>query len=153
VIRTGTAHEYEARKRSARNVVRPAPTLEDLTYVAGFWYLATPYSKWANGIDDAAFVAAEVAAKIIRRGVPVYSPIAHTHPIAVVGNIDPLDHAIWMPMDKPIFDAAVGLIVAMLEGWRESYGIGKEIAWCEAAGKPIFMLDPKTMELSPHVAS
>jgi hypothetical protein len=113
----------------------------------GFYYLATPYSKWKAGLDDAAKQAALLAGALIKRGIGVYSPIAHSHTIAVAADIDPFSHEIWLPADKPLADAAFGLIVAGLDGWRESYGIGKEIEWFGLARKPRYLLDPSSLTL------
>lgn len=103
----------------------------------GFWYLATPYSKYAAGLDAAWHKACEGAAALLRAGVPVYSPIAHTHPIALAGDIDPLDHALWLPADEPMMYAACGLVVYEMDGWRDSYGIGVEIETFRRLGKPV----------------
>ena len=107
-----------------------------------FFYLATPYSRFAGGIDRAYEAACEQAALLIRAGVPVFAPIAHSHPIATYGELDPLDHEIWLPADKPMMDAARGLIVCKLPGWDSSYGISIEIEAFKSAGKPIFFMEP-----------
>jgi hypothetical protein len=54
-------------------------------------YLATPYSKFSGGINMAFVEASIFAARLLALGVKIYSPIAHTHPLAIYGNIDPLD--------------------------------------------------------------
>lgn len=107
-----------------------------------FWYLATPYSKFPNGIERAFEAACKESALLIRAGVPIYCPIAHTHPIAMAGDIDPFDHAIWLPADKPMMDAAYGLIVCQLETWDVSYGIAEEIKVFVAAKKPVIYMTP-----------
>lgn len=104
---------------------------------ADFWYLATPYSKYPHGIEEAFKLACREAARLIRAGIRVYSPIAHTHPIAVHGEIDPYAHSIWLPADAPFMRHAYGLIVLKAESWEASYGIGEEIKAFAAAGKPI----------------
>lgn len=105
-------------------------------------YLATPYSKFEGGIDAAFQAAAKVAAQLVRVGVCVYSPICHTHPIAVHGGLDPFDHELWMAFDKAMMDACDGLIVAKLPGWEDSCGMQLEIEYFRAAGKPIQYVDP-----------
>lgn len=50
---------------------------------AGLVYLATPYSKYPRGIEAAFVDASRLAACLVRLGISVYSPIAHTHPIAI----------------------------------------------------------------------
>lgn len=107
-----------------------------------YFYLATPYSKYHLGIEEAFQAACRETALLLRAGVPTFSPIAHTHPIAMHGDINPLDHEIWLPADRPLMDAAEGLIVCQMQGWDESYGIGVEIATFKEAGKPIFYMTP-----------
>lgn len=111
-------------------------------------YLATPYSKYPQGIDKAFEHAAAIAADLLRGSVRLYSPIAHTHPIAVHGGIDPLDHATWLPFDEAMMGFADCLVVAHLEGWDESFGIKHEVEFFAAAGKPIFDLDPDSFALT-----
>lgn len=112
-------------------------------------YLATPYSKYEGGNLELAFRdAAALAAQLMLAGVKVYSPIAHTHPLAIYGNIDPLDHNIWLPFDEAMMKAAHVLIVAHMNGWQESRGIAHEIEYFERANKAIFDLDPRTLKMS-----
>lgn len=110
-------------------------------------YLATPYSKYPGGLDAAFEEASRVAAKLLRMGVKVYSPIAHTHPIAKYGNLDPLDHAIWLPFDQAIMDKASAMVIAKMEGWEASTGIRHEIGVFGQAEKPIYYLDVETFEV------
>ena len=116
-------------------------TPNDLKLEFGYWYLATPYSKYPDGIQAAFEDAATNTAALVRQGIPVFSPIAHTHPVAVYGGIDPYDHSIWIPADKPLMEAAHGLLVCKMKGWEESYGIKVEIEHFEAAGKPVHYLE------------
>jgi hypothetical protein len=101
------------------------------------WYVATPYSKYPGGIDTAWTDACKATAALIKMGIAAYSPIAHTHPIAVHGHIDPYDHTIWIPLDRHMMRAADGLIVVMMEGWDTSYGVDLEIREFREAGKRI----------------
>ena len=103
----------------------------------GFWYLATPYSNYPIGIEAAFKLACWQSGALIRAGVPVFSPIAHSHPIAMACRMDPLDHDIWLPLDMPMMDAARGLIVCMAEGWDTSYGVRVETETFRKAGKQI----------------
>lgn len=104
---------------------------------SGFWYLASPYSLFPEGTDAAFRKACFAAGRLIDNGVPVFCPIAHSHPIAFHGCIDPLSHEIWLPADEPFMRAAVGLLVYMMPGWKQSYGIAKETEFFRAAGKPV----------------
>lgn len=102
-----------------------------------FWYLGSPYSNFPGGLERAHFLACLAAAQLIEAGVPVFSPIAHTHPIAVFSRLDPLDHSIWLPADEPIMRAAHGIIVLKLAGWSQSFGLSKEIERFAGEGKPV----------------
>jgi hypothetical protein len=108
---------------------------------ASFWYLATVYSKHPNGLEAAHVMAARAAADLLRLGVTVYSPICHTHPIAMIGGLDPLDHAIWLPADAPFMRAARGLIVLKSPGWESSFGIGEERKAFQQMAKPICFIE------------
>jgi Domain of unknown function (DUF1937) len=110
-------------------------------------YLATPYTKFPGGIECAFIAAAKLAARLLVSGVKVYSPIAHTHPLAVHGNLDPLDHDIWLPFDEAMMTACGALLVAHLPTWDSSKGIAHEIAFFEKAHKPIFDLDPASLKM------
>lgn len=112
-----------------------------MTNIEEYWYLATPYSKYSKGLEEAFKLACRFAAKVIREGKKIYSPIAHTHPIAIHGGMDPYDHSIWIPVDKPFMAAAYGLIVVMAEGWDESKGIAIEIEEFKKANKPIVYME------------
>jgi hypothetical protein len=104
-------------------------------------YLATPYSRYPAGIDAAFRDAAALAARLLTKGVKVYSPIAHTHPLAIYGNIDPLDHAIWLPFDEAMMTASSALLVAQMRTWQASKGIAHEIEFFTREDKPVFYLD------------
>lgn len=119
-------------------VVTPKPAA--FTY----WYLGTPYTKFPAGLEAAHVLAARLTAVLLKLGVPVYSPIAHTHPIAEHGDMDKVDHDIWVQADKPLLDAASGLIVVMAESWELSRGLKHEIDEFKAAGKPVVYWDPAT---------
>ena len=75
--------------------------------------------------------------------------IAHSHAVAMASGIDPCDHTIWIPLDDPFMDAARGLIVADVDGWRDSYGVKVEIDRFLAMRKPRFLLAPDAMLVEP----
>ena len=122
---------------------------DQLKLHTGYWYVATPYSKWKGGLDDACHEACLAMGQLVTRGIHAYSPIAHTHPIALASSIDPLSHKIWMKMDKPLFYASFGLLVIALEGWHESKGISMEIKWCRDTRKPMYLIDQSFAGFTP----
>ena len=105
-----------------------------------FWYMATPYSKYEDGMAAAFCGAAKGAARLVMEGVKVFSPITHTHPIATLGGLDPLDHKIWMPADEPFMRLSYGLIVYKLPGWEDSDGVECEIGAFRQWGRPVEFL-------------
>lgn len=134
--------EHESLEKPAVKTESKSLTVsEELKNTDGYWYLATPYSKFPGGIELAFKNACIAAAKLIKEGVKVYCPIAHTHPIAIHGGIDPLDHNIWMPVDKPLMEAAVGLLICKMPTWEESIGIAEEIKHFKENGKPIYEMN------------
>jgi nucleoside 2-deoxyribosyltransferase len=111
-------------------------------------YLATVYSKCPHGIEWAFREASRTAAHLLQEGVSVFSPIAHTHPIAIYGGLDPYDHAIWLPFDQAMMDACDAMVVGKMQGWTKSVGIAHEIRDFTKKGKPIYGLDPETLEVT-----
>lgn len=111
-------------------------------------YLATPYSKYRYGLAGAFEEACKIVGKLIKEKVHVYSPIAHTHPVALHANLDPLDHNIWLPFDKVMMDAADLLLIATMEGWDNSKGILHEVDYFFNHKKDIKFIDPTSLELT-----
>lgn len=110
-------------------------------------YLTTPYSKYPSGLHEAFMESARIAGMLLLAEIKVYSPISHTHPIALYAGIDPLDHDIWLPFDQTMMNMADCMVIANMEGWEQSRGIQHEIETFAAAGKPIFLFCPKTFEI------
>lgn len=118
------------------------------TFPNRYFYLASPYTKWRGGLDDAAYVIAEIAGRLIQCGTPVFSPIAHAHAICMAAKMECLDLDVWMPMQSVMVRAAAGLMVAEMDGWSDSVGVHQEIGWFRAQGKPCWLLDPVSLELT-----
>jgi len=106
------------------------------------WYLATPYTKFPGGINEAYVAACQQHALLLQAGVTVFCPIGHTHGPAVHGGIDPTDHELWKAADAPFLRICTGLLVCKLPTWDQSRGIEHEIKEFRAAGKPIVYMEP-----------
>ncbi len=106
------------------------------------FYVATPYSKHPAGIQAAFDDAALETARLVKHGVAVFSPIVHSHPIAIAGEINPLDHGIWLPVCGPFIARCDGIVMCMMEGWRYSYGMNVELNAFKDAGKPVVWMTP-----------
>jgi len=116
--------------------------------VKGLVYLATPYSKYPRCLKWAYIDAAILTGRLLQSGVRAYSPIVHTHPIAVYAEIDPYDHDIWLPFDEAMMEKSDHLLIALMDGWNESKGIKHEIEFFRECGKPISTLNPITLDMN-----
>jgi hypothetical protein len=118
-----------------------------------FWYLATPYSKYPHGIHEAFVLAVQQRGLLLRAGIPVFSPIIHSHPVAIQCGLDPFDHSIWLPSEEPILRCASGIIMLKADSWEISYGMRVERELFEAAGKPVVWMTPGTVPEELRVKS
>jgi hypothetical protein len=107
----------------------------------GFWYLATPYTKYHRDLDSACQMACIAAAFLTKHNITVFCPIAHSHLIAKYGNINPTDADFWMKLDDKFLAITRGLVVLNAPGWRESFGVNAEIETIKKYDKPIYLLD------------
>lgn len=123
---------------------RPVRTIMDLRRYS-LLYIASPYSKYPGGIQKAFEDVCRLTARLVRNGVRVYSPIAHTHPIAIHGGLNPFDHSLWLPFDESLMRVSQALLVAKMEGWQESDGVNEEIKIFERDGKQIHYLEPNSL--------
>lgn len=90
-------------------------------------YLACPYFHQDRAIRVARFEAANrVAARLMSQGEHIFSPISHTHPIAEAGDL-PLGWDFWADYDEAIISCCYRIYVLMLDGWKESRGVGAEL--------------------------
>ena len=103
-------------------------------------YLCTPYTKYGQGHNAAFEEACKAAGELMRRGMLVHSPIAHSHPIAVHAKLDPVDRAFWMEQSLAMLFECDHVLVLKMPGWNESDGIAQEIRYAEKLGKPISYL-------------
>ncbi len=115
----------------------------------GLVYLATPYAKFPGGPHAAFVQACMLTAQLIKKGINAYSPIAHAHPVALHGNLDPHDYSLWLPYDLMLFKSN-SLFVAEMTGWEDSKGIKHEVEYFFKTGKPIYGLNPDTLIIIPR---
>jgi hypothetical protein len=108
-----------------------------------FWYLATPYALYPEGRQAAYTAAVKQAAYLLVRGIPVFSPIAHNHPISQFIPEHDGDFKFWVRfVDLSMMEEAGGLIVCMLSGWEESVGMRYEIERFRGMGKQVVHMEP-----------
>lgn len=94
----------------------------------GLIYLACPYSHESADIREFRFVeCCKAVAQGLKHGIPIFSPIAHTHPVVVHGGLEPNDIDLFFVLDEAILPFCVELWILQLPGWEESKGIDCEV--------------------------
>jgi hypothetical protein len=105
-------------------------------------YLACPYSHPDKGVMQERFIAVNrAAAKLMREGVFVFSPISHSHPIHECGDV-PGDWEFWKQYDYTILRHCKEMIVLRLPGWIKSVGVRAEMKYMKDRRRPIRFMDP-----------
>lgn len=114
-------------------------------------YLASPYSHPDPAVREERYRAAcHAAAALLLAGQPVFSPIAHSHPLVDYGL--PADWSFWQRYDRELLARCDEVVVLMLAGWRESVGVREEIRIARELGKPVRYLVPELPRVSPTLA-
>ena len=116
--------------------------LDELRDHDAFLYLASPYSRFIDGVDAAYLLVSDISDSLDRAGIEHFCPIKSSHEICARSGIDKVDHDFWMAVDRHFMERASGLIVAGLDGWEQSVGVCAERAYFCVAAKPIYFLDP-----------
>jgi len=104
-------------------------------------YLAIPYS----GFEEESFsVANKIAAELMLEGHIVFSPISHTHPIALSGDL-PKGWQYWKTFDESFIEWCDQLAVVIMknqgeERVRNSQGIAGELTLADVYNKPIYYI-------------
>ena len=103
-------------------------------------YLATPYSKYPGGREQAYKEACKKAAELMSH-VAVFCPIAHSHSIELEGmKGDIKDGDWWLKQDFEVLKRCDELWVYQMPGWEDSYGVTREIQFALNNYIPIKML-------------
>lgn len=104
-------------------------------------YLASPYSHPDESVRHVRYESVvEYAARAWKEGHIVFSPIAHSHPIALHGLAGTWEQ--WSEFDSAIIGACAELWVLMLDGWEDSEGVEAEVGIAERLGLPVRWVQP-----------
>lgn len=108
------------------------------------YYLAGPYTHPSPAVMDYRFQAlTKVAGVLFSRGLPVFSPITHSHPIKLsAGLTSAFD--VWMEYDFATIERLCrGMYVLKLDGWMASVGVTAELKFAHRlTSYPIEFLEP-----------
>lgn len=104
-------------------------------------YLATPYSSPDAFIREIRFnIVNKVAANLIKQGLHIFSPISHSHPLAMVGDL-PKGFDFWVQYDRAFLECCQKLLVLRLDGWQDSKGVNGEMQIAKELNIPIEFMD------------
>lgn len=126
----------------------------DHVLLNGLWYLAHPYTVlYEDGTNDLRaekenFIkASKISATLLRKGVKIFSPISHSHPIHVHGKLVGTNFEAWLSLNKDFMKACVGIILC--DGWQGSRGCNFEHYYFKLVKKQILTLQ-EVLELMKH---
>ena len=117
-----------------------------------FVYLASPYTHPDPEVRKQRFLMVRrITANLLAKGIPVFSPIVYSHPLAVLYGLPP-DEKFWRFFNFKMVEACDCVFVAMIEGWSQSKGVAAEVKLAKKLGKEIYYLkllrgDPKNGEV------
>lgn len=113
----------------------------DVRDLRGLVYLASPYTHRDMGVQEQRYrEVCRVAGELMRAGVKVFSPIAHSHPIAQVAVL-PGHWDFWQAQCIDMIERCDCVLVLMLPGWNASRGIHEEVAFAFKRGMKVWFLD------------
>ena len=114
-----------------------------------YHYLANPYQGTEEERHYRAEMTAKVCISLLRKGIPVLSPIVHNH--ALIQSLGPFTleerRQIFLTFDFNLLKHARSMIVLTLDGWKTSYGVQAEIEFCSKQQIPVLYEDPERLLL------
>lgn len=100
-------------------------------------YLATPYTSTNPvTVDYRVRAVNKVAADFMKAGHVVFSPISHSHTIAMENNL-PTTFEFWQVQNHAFIDWADMVMILTIPGWKESKGVADEIEYARKIGCPV----------------
>jgi hypothetical protein len=105
-------------------------------------YILSPYTHDNPKVMQERYEkACKYAGKLIEQGHNAYSPIAHSHGIAIHSGL-PLTADYWWPINREMIDWADECHVLQIPGWEESKGMAEELIYCNKRLKPVYFIKP-----------
>lgn len=106
-------------------------------------YLASPYSAYSKGREFAFRIVRDKAAQLMEDGHLIFCPIVHSH--IMERSMSKLqDGDFWLEQDFAVLERCDELWVYMMDGWKESYGVQREIAFALERRIPVFYCAPSS---------
>lgn len=106
-------------------------------------YLSTPYRDPNPDVVEQRYQACLAAAAEMMRtsGKPVFSLIAHSHPIVKAHDL-PTSTDFWLQYMREMIAASELVVVVMLPGWNESEGVWAERRIAAELGVSVMFKEP-----------
>jgi len=102
------------------------------------WYVAQPYSHPNAELRYHRYRFGAVATmELAKRGLKVFSPIAHSHPLEAHGDGPVSPDPFWYGFDRPLFERCDGLLLFKFPQWGSSKGIAMELGWAWERKMPV----------------
>lgn len=117
-------------------------TVTKLFAPPGYWYVATPYTRYQLGHRAAHQYASRISAALVSLGIPHFCPVDVGHRVGALAGIDPYDPHFWPAFCQPAMERAHGMLIVKLTGWDVSEGIRRERDHFDAASKLVYAIDP-----------
>jgi len=90
-------------------------------------YLCSPYTHTSEVVRNDRYLRTCVAAaKLIKKGQVIFSPIVHSLPLVKFGELGTL-FSDWIEYNKAMMDISLAVAVLPLSGWEQSNGVAFEI--------------------------
>lgn len=104
------------------------------------YYLASPYTHPSALVREQRYLdLRDYAGPLMAMGYYVYAPILNTHPIAIMYSL-PMEFEWWEGFNRAFIERSAGVIVADIDGWRESRGVAHEIALGRELGLGVWLM-------------
>lgn len=113
------------------------PCGKEVVLEEGYIYLASPYSHDDPAIKEQRFdVVCRLTGALMNLGMLIYSPIAHSHSVNTRCGFNGT-WEFYERSDRAMIGGSRKLIVACIDGWRESKGVKAEIEIARDLGMPL----------------
>lgn len=105
-------------------------------------YLASPYAHENESVREKRFYeVCRCAAYYMKQRQTIFSPIAHSHPIAKFSKL-PKGFTFWKKFDLDMLRLASSFWILCLADWRKSEGINAELAFAKLLELPVYQIIP-----------
>lgn len=109
-------------------------------------YIASPYTHPdPHCVEERFWLACRYASHLMKSQTPCFSPIAHSHSVAMCGDV-PADWDTWRPWCLEMLGMCDRVHVLTLPGWQQSVGVMAEINEAKALEMPVVFIDSETYE-------